>query len=437
MNEESFTAGIGQIFRYGHTSHPEYADFYNLTKGSHQSGIGSGGKGIFHYSRISSDDRIPAILIHSNPFKEGSEYNPWIDDINPDNGYALYNGDNKSHLVQPGDSAGNKIMLEVMELYSDPTLRHLAPPLIITKQVEIEGYKKGYRSFQGYGIPIRAYTRVERETNSSRYFTNLVFEIVIMSLSSENERFDWRWIDDRRNKTLAASQTLTHAPLSWKKWVSGKSSIDSPYIRHNASRSRLKKVETQNKLSPEEKSVIDDIYKYFGGKQSSVKKYQFEALAAHVSESILGENYKAGWVTKKSGDGGVDFIGRLDLGMANASTSIVVLGQAKCGDPQKPIAGLHLARVAARLKRGWIGIFVTTSTFTEEAQREVVADNYPIVLVNGQILARTIIKELNIEKKSLNEYLNFITEQYESQQRLWEPERILTWDFPINSSTDL
>ena len=30
-----------------------------------------------------------------------------------------------------------------------------------------------------------------------------------------------------------------------------------------------------------------------------------------------------------------------------------------------PISGLHLARTVARLKRGWMGAFVTTSTFSK------------------------------------------------------------------------
>ena len=40
--------------------------------------------------------------------------------------------------------------------------------------------------------------------------------------------------------------------------------------------------------------------------------------------------------------------------------------------------GKDIARTVARLKRGWIGIYITTGYFSEPVQREVIEDKYPL-----------------------------------------------------------
>ncbi|MDH6542029.1 hypothetical protein M2167_004572 [Streptomyces sp. SPB4] len=44
----------------------------------------------------------------------------------------------------------------------------------------------------------------------------------------------------------------------------------------------------------------------------------------------------------------------------------------------------------ARLRRGWIGVYVATGAYSVPAQTEMVEDQYPIVLVNGMELAREL-----------------------------------------------
>ena len=46
------------------------------------------------------------------------------------------------------------------------------------------------------------------------------------------------------------------------------------------------------------------------------------------------------------------------------------------------------------LQRGWLGVFVTTGTFTKQAQVELDVDGYPIVLINGQGVAQVLQKEM-------------------------------------------
>ena len=68
------------------------------------------------------------------------------------------------------------------------------------------------------------------------------------------------------------------------------------------------------------------------------------------------KNYKHGWITKGSGDSGIDFIGRMDIGSDFGCAKVIVLGQAKCESPDVPTGGTHIARTVAKLKRGWLGV---------------------------------------------------------------------------------
>jgi hypothetical protein len=111
---------------------------------------------------------------------------------------------------------------------------------------------------------------------------------------------------------------------------------------------------------------------------------------SHINSN--GGTYSEGWVTKGSGDGGVDFVGKVRLGSGFASVDVVVLGQAKCEAPDKPTNGNSLARTVARLKRGWIGAYVTTSFFSKQSQLEVIEDAYPLIKISGLTLAIETLK---------------------------------------------
>lgn len=78
------------------------------------------------------------------------------------------------------------------------------------------------------------------------------------------------------------------------------------------------------------------------------------------------------------------------MGSTPASTPVVVLGQAKCVVPSRGISPEEVARVVGRLRRGWIGVYVTTGSFSRRAQIEIVDDQYPVILITGGTLASTV-----------------------------------------------
>ncbi len=103
----------------------------------------------------------------------------------------------------------------------------------------------------------------------------------------------------------------------------------------------------------------------------------------------------------------------------------MVLGQAKCQGIRSSIGGRDLARLVARLQRGWLGVFVTTGVFSPAAQKELDEDKYPLLLINGQRLARELRLLLSEEGITLDELLKQAVEWYDTHLQPFEPIRIL------------
>ena len=121
--EQAWKIRIGDVFRvpYGSTAkHPEVPSYITLTKGT-CSKAADVQKGMFFYAGVSEQGqkctRLPAFIFHSNPYKKDTEGTPWIDVIEPDVGYALFHGDNRTVARSPLEGRGNQKFAEVQHLY--------------------------------------------------------------------------------------------------------------------------------------------------------------------------------------------------------------------------------------------------------------------------------------------------------------------------------
>jgi hypothetical protein len=82
----------------------------------------------------------------------------------------------------------------------------------------------------------------------------------------------------------------------------------------------------------------------------------------------------------------------------------------------------------ARLRRGWVGAYVTTSFFSAAVQKEVYEDQYPVVLLNGAALAAETTKlQLASGFADIDDFLLHVDAGYEEQVSSRKPEEIL-WD---------
>ncbi|MGN0064783.1 MAG: restriction endonuclease [Nocardioides sp.] len=338
--------------------------------------------------------RRPVIAIRSSPWKAGHESNPWHDEFDLDHGHVRYFGDHKPTTVGfPGATRGNRWLLEAAQLHAgtSPEERVLAPPLLLFRSTTIHragrAVVKGHVEFCGAAIIERLEHVIQRDPDSGRSFPNIALDLAVVSGGSV-DGMDMRWIDDRRDPTLTAQQTLRHSPDAWQRWVrQGRVAI--PGIRRRVLSSPVKSAPQQQPVpGTVEAETLHTLYTFYDD-----RKHAFELLASRVASEVLRESgvrYKEGWLSRSSGDGGVDFIARIDMGSLSASTPVVVLGQAKCIKPSSSISPEQVARVVARLKRGWIGVYVTTGSFSKQAQIEIIDDQYPVVLIPGAVLAETV-----------------------------------------------
>jgi len=373
-------------------------------------------------TRSVDGDRVGVILLSSNENKLGSVENPWHDTISPDDGFARYFGDNRTPEVDPGTAQGNRNLLKQFDLHVSPLRdkRELAAPILV-----FTSSRKGYKEFAGLAVLTGAKRVTQYSEANGGYFTNYLFDLAILSLSQEDESVAMSWIEARRNGSLSASAANSLAPISWLNWIKfGSAEIEA--LRRRVTRYHI--LSKKQQLAPEgseKRKVIEQIYGFY-----DQRKHRFEALASIACESMVkssGASYHRGWLTRSSADGGLDFVGRMDVGEGLSRTKLVVLGQAKCEKIDVPTNGVHVARTVARLRRGWLGAYVTTSFFSEPVQREIYEDQYPVMLLNGSVLADEVSKLQRVSGMSLHDFLLHVDSTYEEEVSSRKPEEIL-WD---------
>jgi hypothetical protein len=423
---------IGEVFRYSRPYLPEPAvidgcpnHFFITHLAENKMTLLESGINSIAPIDAPEGSRRPAILIRSSPHKIGSDETPWQDTFDPDNGHIRYYGDNKEPGKDPEKAPGNQDLLDAFKVHTtqEESVRTHAIPLLFYKSVSKNNKAKGYIEFNGFGI-IENYTPViQYDRKNKRTFSNFAFDFVIFDISAEHETFDWSWINDRRNPHLTLEETLRNAPVSWKNWIkNGPKSIEKN--RRRVSRLLVENTKDQRPtLKSNEEKTLMEIYSFY------TKKHRFEGLASVIVARYIKESggiYKEGWITPQTGDHGADFFGRLDIGFGFGKVKIILLGQAKCESPTVPTNGMDIARTVARLKRGWVGAYVTTSYFSESVQREIIEDSYPILLINGKKIAEIVQKIVSDDGyDNTISFLEDINTQYENKIKSRRPEELL------------
>jgi hypothetical protein len=137
-----------------------------------------------------------------------------------DHGHVRYFGDHApGTLAIPGVTSGNRALLETWPFHSETARneRALAPSLLLFRAVSqiVDGQvrEKGHVQFCGAAIIERLEHLVQRDPVSGRSFPNIVRDLAVVA-AGEGDQIDMRWIDDRRDPTLTAAETLRHAARS-------------------------------------------------------------------------------------------------------------------------------------------------------------------------------------------------------------------------------
>ena len=406
-----------------------YPNFYYHTYMANKSKI-QFQKGVHPIAKVKLADgssRIPAIIVSSSPHKYGGESTPWEDIYDPDFGRVKYYGDNKSNATKPDEKPGNVALKNAFHYHSSPSKDERlnnAVPILFFERTSVNGAHKGYLKFHGFGVieSVELITQYDTKT-SEGYFSNYVFDMCVFSLTKDNEEFLWDWINARRSNELSNEQTLKYAPKAWKEWIKG-GVANLHKVRRHVYCSSVIKPELQKPVSgSKDEKILEKIFEHYEHKRN-----HFEGFAMRIAQEVFensGITFIPGWVTQKSSDGGIDFVSRCDIGSDLSRIKMVLVGQAKCESVLSPTNGIDIARTVARLKRGWIGVYVTTSYFSTAVQKEALDDQYPIMLINGLCLSKATQSILYREGLELIDFMNAIDQQYDSLVKNKRPEEIL------------
>jgi hypothetical protein len=163
--------------------------------------------------------RRPAILLRSSPAKAGSTTTPWHDVFDLEKGRVRYFGDHKVSTPGPvGGTAGNSALLEASTHHAGQD-RHVASPLLLFRTITVGSAVKGYVEFVGLAV-IERLERIDQfDDESQRSFPNFVYDLVVLRLTNEAGRLDWRWINARRDGRIPLDETTAFGPLAWRRWV--------------------------------------------------------------------------------------------------------------------------------------------------------------------------------------------------------------------------
>ena len=311
---------IGQIFRYTRIKNRGKKEIDGLpnflySTDSPGDSLVQLESGINPIGKKGGDKITPAILISSSPHKAGSVETPWQDFFAPERGHIRYCGDNKDASIEPSSKRGNKALLKQFEIHnSDAYIDRLnATPIIFFKKVTFDGRLKGNYEFNGFGIISGAERVVQFNRASNTTYVNYIFDFTVFEMMEENEQFSWDWINLRRDSKVSVEDSLKAAPYAWREWVkTGSKSVGK--LRRQVSKLHVLSAEEQ-KPTPgsQEFRILEAIYAFYS--KHNTDKKRFENLAAVVTAHVIKKNndqYKPGWITKGSGDSGIDFVGRLD-----------------------------------------------------------------------------------------------------------------------------
>ena len=130
----------------------------------------------------------------------------------------------------------------------------------------------------------------------------------------------------------------------------------------------------------------------------SMDPFQFEYLVADLLQNIGYENV---FVTKRSGDKGIDVTANLTVG---GVTSVKTVIQAKRYAPHNKINGAVITQLRGSAEVDQRGLIITTSDFTKDGIEESQAQNkMPVSLVNGEKLIQLLIKYgVGVKSESLS-----------------------------------
>lgn len=301
----------------------------------------------------------------------------WRDELDRTLGRFTYWGDNRkagSPLTKT-KFGGNEFLQDIYSKLALGLRKHIAPVFVFQK------YCGRDVMFCGLAVPgdrrmnpQDSLVSVWAQNNKGRYQNyKAIFTILDVSY------IDQRWLDDLENGMGYASQ---YAPKVWKNWVDN-GSYASLITEKNPIQYR-KANEQIPALGSLEYSMLDKIISYFDN------PYMFEQFACKIVQ-IMDSNIIRIEQTRQTRDGGRDAIGKYHVGLVGGGIEIEFALEAKRYNLKNSVGVKETSRLISRIKHRQFGIFVTTSFISDQAYKEIIEDQQPIIIISGKDIVDILI----------------------------------------------
>jgi len=306
-----------------------------------------------------SNKGVPAYFILLTSGVHTQSHNPWDDIIDHRAGEIYYWGDAKhaSRTKHYDDFPGNARVIAANNLRLAGRHGDLPPFLHFTR------VRSGWIRFNG--LCSLTDVRLTWFEDKGQPVKNLRLALAI----PDCEEVPLNWLADR---PLATGQKAhdRSAPEAWRDACRG--------------RIRRRQIWTSKILSKEDQlpePESDDAEIMEEVRRLSPQEFErfVVGLIDKLPEIVPGLDHQV-FRTRTTGDHGVDFFGSFTLPYP-VSYEIGFVGEAKrYADAVTPD---KVSRLVARLGRGQYGLFFTTSWFSKQTQKEVLADRYPVRLFSA------------------------------------------------------
>lgn len=315
----------------------------------------------------------------------------WCDTMDRTLGRFTYYGDNRiaGNPITQTKAGGNSFLQTIFSQLS-VGLRKSIPPVFVFQK-----YCGRDVIFLGLAVPgdqrmnpqdaliaLWAQNKDGRYQNYRAHFTIL-----------DIPKIDYRWLEDLRRGAGFQSQ---YAPHVWKKWIN--TGEYTPLITEKNPIQYRKANEQIPPIGSNEHNMLEALINYFSN------PYDFEACACKIAQ-IMDANIINIETTRHTRDGGRDAIGKYRVGPPSAGIELEFALEAKRYKINNSVGVKETSRLISRIKHRQFGIFVTTSYVADQAYKEIVEDEHPIIIISGKdiidILMRAGINDVNL----LNDWL--------------------------------
>lgn len=304
---------------------------------------------------------VPAFFVLMTRDMSAQHHNPWDDVVDEVSGNIYYWGDAKFSAREKlfNQFPGNARIEATNNLRLTGRLDEMPPILHFSKQ------KSGWLTFNG--LCALSDVRHAWFEDEGRPIKNLRILLSIL----DTETVPAEWLRQRVIADDVREADRKYAPEVWRKVMKGK--IDRRQVWSSKVRSKQQQIPVPG--SDDEK-ILEEV--------AALTPAEFEAftvaLIDKLPDIVPGLEHRV-TRTRRTGDHGIDFFGMFKIPYP-IDYEIEFLGEAK--RYKTAITPDQVSRLVARLGRGQFGLYFTTSWYSEQTQKEIEADRYPVRLFSGQ-----------------------------------------------------